>query len=161
MLFHLPRRMFAWSPRSVSITLVVCGLVAAVTVSGPSSPSGSASIPGSAAFATDDTPLSEFMRKKLGAADMVLEGLVLEDDTLVKQGATALNEMSKAERWRVLNDPLYRQFSADYQRLTQQLIDAAEKKNFDQAALRWIDVTLSCMECHRFVRGVRVSSIDR
>ena len=31
--------------------------------------------------------------------------------------------------------------------------DAAKEKNIDRAALRWMDTTLSCIECHRFVRN--------
>ncbi|MCA9081722.1 MAG: hypothetical protein KDA58_14265, partial [Planctomycetaceae bacterium] len=55
------------------------------------------------------------------------------------------------------NDVMYRQFSSEFQRITEQLAASAEKGNFDQAALKWMDVTMSCIECHRFVRGVMVA----
>jgi hypothetical protein len=103
-----------------------------------------------------DVELSEFMRKKLDASNKILEGLCTEDMALVKEGASALNEISNAERWRVSNDPLYRQFSADFRSLTQELTKAAEGGNEDRVALKWMDTTMSCLDCHRFVRGMRV-----
>lgn len=104
-----------------------------------------------------DIPLKEFMREKLRSSNMVLEGLVTDDPALVREGAEALHKMSDSERWRVSNDVLYRQFSGEYRRISEQLVDAAEKKNMDQAALRWMDATMNCIECHRYVRGMMIA----
>ena len=41
------------------------------------------------------------------------------------------------------------------------LVEAAEKKNMDRAALKWMDATLSCIDCHKFARGIRVADSDR
>ena len=101
--------------------------------------------------------LREFMRKKLDACNQVLEGLVTEDGKMVAAGASTLNEMSNAEKWRVSNDLVYRQFSEEFQRSTKKLREAAEKENFDDVALKWIDTTMSCVECHKWVRGMRVA----
>jgi hypothetical protein len=105
----------------------------------------------------DDLPLRDYMRLKLEASNLVLEGLCTDDAELVEQGARKLNEMSSSERWRVTNDPMYRQFSGDFREITQQLVEAAEKKNMDRAALKWMDATMGCIECHRFVRGIRLA----
>ena len=105
----------------------------------------------------EDLPLREYMRVKLAASNMVLEGMCTDDMTLVEHGARKLNEMSTSERWRVSNDPMYRQFSGDFREITQQLLSAAEKKNMDRVTLKWMDATMSCIECHRFVRGIRIA----
>jgi hypothetical protein len=104
-----------------------------------------------------DIPLKEFMRAKLQSSNKVLEGLVTDDPALVKEGAEALHSMSNTERWRVSNDAMYRQFSGEFRRITEQLVDAADKKNMDQAALRWVDATMSCIECHHYVRGIMIA----
>jgi len=104
-----------------------------------------------------DEELRTFMRKKLDACNQVLEGLVTEDGLMVIAGAKALNELSNAEKWRVSNDPIYRQFSEEFTRTTKKLQSAAEKENFDDVALKWIDATMSCVECHKWVRGMRVA----
>lgn len=102
--------------------------------------------------------LRHFMRMKLSASSMILEGLAIEDFGLIKQGATKLNEMSTAEKWRVSNDALYRNFSGDFQRVTKDLVKAAEDENLDRAALKWVDATMGCIECHRYARGMFIAS---
>lgn len=105
----------------------------------------------------DDLPLRDYMRKKLAASNQILEGLCTEDSELILEGARTLNEMSASERWRVSNDPIYRQFSSEFRAITQQLVEAAEKKNEDRAALKWMDATMACIDCHNFVRGMRIA----
>ncbi len=102
-------------------------------------------------------PLSVFMRKKLAASSMILEGLAMEDFFLIEQGAKKLREMSKTEKWRVHNDPMYRQFSGEFQRITEKLSEAAKEEKLDTAALRWVDATMSCIECHQYVRKVLIA----
>ncbi len=102
-------------------------------------------------------PLSVFMRKKLAASSMILEGLAMEDYFLIEEGARKLREMSKAEKWRVHNDPMYRQFSGEFQRITEKLSEAAKDEKLDTAALRWVDATMSCIECHQYVRKVLIA----
>jgi hypothetical protein len=113
--------------------------------------------PAPPAARASDVELSTFMRKKLEAANKIMEGLCVEDMGLVKEGANALNELSTAERWRVSNDVMYRQFSTEFQSLTRELVKAADAGNPDRVALKWMDATLSCLDCHRFVRGMRVA----
>jgi hypothetical protein len=108
----------------------------------------------------DDLPLKDYMRKKLAASNQILEGLCTEDSALVLEGARALKEMSTSERWRVHNDTMYRQFSGEFREITQQLVEAAQANNKDRAALKWMDATMSCIDCHRYVRGIRLASAD-
>ena len=103
--------------------------------------------------ATPKQELRDFMHKKLEASNKILEGLVMEDTILIEEGAAVLSEMSSAEKWRVSNDAMYQQFSKEFQRAAAKLVDAAKEKNLDRAALRWMDTTMSCIECHRFVRN--------
>jgi hypothetical protein len=105
-----------------------------------------------------DKDLRQFMRRKLEASGKVLEGLAIEDFALIKEGAKTLNEMSTAEKWRVTNDALYRNFSDDFQRVTGDLVKAAEDENLDRAALKWVEATMGCIECHRHARGIMIAS---
>ncbi len=101
------------------------------------------------------SPLETFMRKKLDASSKILEGLCQEDAALIKEGADALGEMSKAEIWNVLTDAEYREHSREYRENAARVSKAAEEGDFDKAALRWFDVTMSCLECHTHVRSER------
>ena len=112
---------------------------------------------GQDAAAKRDVELRAFMRKKLEACSEILEGITTEDAALVKSGATTLTTMSGAEKWRVSNDVMYKQFSEEFQRTATKLAAAADKGNFDDVTLKWIDATLTCVECHKFVRGMRLA----
>ena len=97
--------------------------------------------------------LSDFMHLKLVASNQILEGLVTEDTDLVREGAEVLTQMSTAEKWQVSKNVMYLQFSNEVQLNAEKLADAANVKILDRAALRWLDTTMSCIECHRFVRN--------
>lgn len=103
------------------------------------------------------TPLAKFMRKKLSASNLVLEGLVTENFGMIAKGAQQMEEMSQAEEWRVSNDVIYRQLSDDFRRIAQQLQKDAKKSTIDPAALTWIKTTMSCIECHKYTQGILVS----
>lgn len=100
--------------------------------------------------------LRDFMRKKLEASNDILEGLTTDDTDLIEKGAKKLAELSAAEEWRISKDAMYKQFSDEFTRNAEKLVEAAKEKNIDRAALRWMDTTMSCIECHRFVRNVLV-----
>jgi hypothetical protein len=103
-----------------------------------------------------DIELSEFMRRKLEASSQILEGLCTEDAALIRQGTVLLQELGAAEKWRVSTDPMYRQFSGDFQEIIQQMSQAADEENYDRVALKWMDATMCCIDCHRFTRSMLI-----
>jgi cytochrome c556 len=106
--------------------------------------------------------LAKFMRAKLNASSQILEGLCTEDYESIQAGAEKLKSMSNEERWRVSNDAMYRQQSAEFRDAVENILTAAkEKKNLDSAALAWTKTTLSCIECHRWVRNTLLTEKDK
>lgn len=105
------------------------------------------------AHGKEPTTLSTFMRKKLDASSKILEGLTTEDVELIRSGADSLQEMSRAELWNVLTDEDFREFNRDFRASVRKLKEAAEKENFDNATLQWIDSVKACVECHKYVRS--------
>ena len=101
--------------------------------------------------------LQKFMRKKLDASNSILEGLTTEDYDLIAAGAAELTRASSAEEWRVSNDALYRQHSDQFRRIAGRLEKQAKAKNLDGAALVWLEGTMSCIECHKWVRSTLIS----
>lgn len=97
--------------------------------------------------------ISKFMRMKLEASQKVLAGLALEDFELIQEGAAKLEEMSAAEKWRVSKDPLYREHSVDFQRVAQRLVKNGKDGKLEAAALTWIEMTMQCIECHKWSRA--------
>ena len=97
--------------------------------------------------------LSIFMRMKLDASQKILAGLALEDYELIQEGADKLQEMSAAEKWRVTNDPFFREHSNDFQKMAKRLSANAKDGKLDAAALTWMEVTMQCIECHKWTRA--------
>ena len=97
--------------------------------------------------------LRAFMRGKLDASQKILEGLCTEDYELIGKGAAALQKIGGAEEWRISNDPVYSHRSAEFLRVAERLKKAAEEKKLDSVALTWVEATMSCIECHRWVRA--------
>jgi hypothetical protein len=107
--------------------------------------------------AKDKPALATFMRQKMEASHDIMEGLLMEDGKLINKAANKLKEMSDTEHWRVSNDIMYRNHSEDFRRAVDKLIVASKGNSIDRAALSWFDVTLSCIDCHRYVRTVLVA----
>jgi len=101
--------------------------------------------------------LADFMSMKMDASGLILEGLLLDNPKLILRGAKKLDTMRKAEKWRVSNDMMYRHHSKEFQDNIDKLMEAAEGDSLDRTALVWFNVTLSCIDCHRWVRTVLIA----
>ena len=95
-----------------------------------------------------------FMRAKLGHSQHVMEGLALADYELIERGAHDLALASHASSWQVLQTEDYARQSREFRRACESLRAAAKDKNLDGAALAWMEVTLKCIQCHKYVRDV-------
>lgn len=102
--------------------------------------------------------MRQFMRLKLQASNQILEGLVTENFKKISDGAAQLGKMSAAEKWRASNDPMYLQHSGDFRRMVDKLKKKAADDNLEACALVWLDVTMSCLECHEFVRSILIAN---
>ena len=100
----------------------------------------------------------DFMRKKLVHSQKVLEGITTDDLATVAKHSQELSLLSQAATWQVLQTPEYLQHSIEFRRAADALTDAANKRNSDAAALAYLDVTMKCVTCHKYVRGVRIAA---
>jgi hypothetical protein len=132
---------------------LVTGLLFAVALAG-----GLAGLAG--APAKPARPAHEFMREKLALTQKVLEGLTSEDFALVEERARRLGAMSLEPPWQVLDHPDYAQHSLAFRRQAEALARAAAARNLDGATLAYVRLTMSCVDCHKFVRGKRVAALD-
>ncbi len=99
-----------------------------------------------------------FMQAKLEHSEKVLEGLALEDYDLIVKHSEDISLLSLASNWQVLQTPEYLHQSAEFRKLTDDLTKAAKEKNLDGAALAYVGMTMKCVSCHKYVRGVRMAN---
>lgn len=97
--------------------------------------------------------LQKFMRQKLHASNLILEGLCTEDLALVNKGAETLMKMSKEEKWRVSNDMMYRRYSKEFGEAVEELQKEATDNDMDGTSMAWVNVTMKCLKCHEWVRN--------
>ena len=100
------------------------------------------------------------MREKLKLSQGILEGLALEDYAAITAKSKRLSALSQATGWQVLDNPDYAQHSADFRKLVDAMARAEEKRNLDAATLAYVRMTMSCVDCHKFVRGKTVASLE-
>ncbi|HBN77831.1 cytochrome c [Rubinisphaera italica] len=93
-----------------------------------------------------------FMRAKLKASSDILEGLSNEDFLLIGSGAEKLYKMSTVEKWLYSDDEEYRQYTNEFQRDALGLVETAKEGKLDKSTLKWMELTMKCIECHRHIR---------
>ena len=108
----------------------------------------------------DDAPLSVFMQQKLDASSEILKGLMIEDYKLIQKNADVLLKMSRQERWRASNDMMYLQNSNQFRNTVEELRTKAIRKSTDGASLAWVNVTMSCIQCHNWVRNIMLADLN-
>jgi hypothetical protein len=96
-----------------------------------------------------------FMRQKLEFSKLVLEGITLENYDMIAKNARALRLLSRAALWElptIPNAEEYVIYTGEFQRLCDDLSKNAKAKNIDGATIAYLGLTMSCVNCHKYVR---------
>jgi hypothetical protein len=97
------------------------------------------------------------MQKKLAHAQKLLEGIALADLDKVGDNAKELAALSKQVEFMVLKTPQYELHANEFRRCLEDIQKGVKQKNLDAATLGYMDLTMSCVRCHKHVREVRVA----
>jgi hypothetical protein len=108
-------------------------------------------------MASDDNPkkdrtTQEFMRRKLGYADGILQGLTLEKYDLVLTNAIKLRNMNMTNAFVTLGNPEYREKVVNFQKSVETLASHAQDRKLDLATTAYSQVIHSCVDCHKTFR---------
>jgi hypothetical protein len=96
---------------------------------------------------------SIWMRQKITASQRILEGLTKEDFELIRVNAEAMQFMGYLESWARSDTPRYREQMQSFGFANGALVQAAKDKNLDGATLAYTQLAISCVQCHKIVRG--------
>ncbi|MEN9573208.1 MAG: hypothetical protein RL514_1063 [Verrucomicrobiota bacterium] len=97
----------------------------------------------------------EVMKLKLESSQKVLEGIATENFLSISTHAQKLVALSQAAGWQARQSPEYKQFTTEFRRHAEALQKAARAENVDAASVAWFQLTISCVNCHRHMRGVQ------
>lgn len=110
--------------------------------------------PGTVGLSREQEPNLRFiMQRKLDNAHAILEALITEDFESMEDSAGAILALSEESGWFVIQSPEYTERSTSFRRSVAEIQAAAKDKNLDRAALGYVDMTLKCVQCHRYMRG--------
>lgn len=99
--------------------------------------------------------LSEFMKAKLTHSEKTLEGLAKGDFELIAKHSQAISLLCVDEQWSVMKTPEYQERSNEFRRNVDAITNAARKKNLEAATLGYVNATLNCVSCHKYVRETK------
>lgn len=92
------------------------------------------------------------MQQKLDHAQKLLSALSLADYDEMIAHSRELQRISLEANWSIPPSSGSTGFGYDFRNALDRLVASAEKQNIDGAALNYVQVVLTCIECHKVVR---------
>jgi len=105
--------------------------------------------------ASQPTTVAKIMAEKLKSSQILLEGLALGDFAKITRSAEKLSQLSRTEEWMVHKTARYEVHSNEFRRAAEIIIQKAKEKNLDGVAYAYVDLTMTCVRCHQYVRGIK------
>lgn len=130
----------------IKLQRVLCVGVAALTVT--------ASI---ATASAQTVALKRLMQQKLEHSQSILAAVTTSNWGEMQRQSEALIQVTKDPAWMVMNTPEYARQSQAFVRAAEDMLDAARRRDLDAAPLAYVSMTLSCVQCHRYVARARIA----
>jgi hypothetical protein len=128
--------------RSVTGRLILVVLIALVGGSGAS---------------TQTVQLRRVMQTKLEHAQRLLGDIMTNNWLALQNDAAALQRTARDPAWAVLTSPEYIRHTTTFVHATEDLLDAAKRRDLEATPLAYVSLTLSCVQCHRYVARMRIA----
>lgn len=104
--------------------------------------------------------VARFMKEKLSAVHGAMDGMATDDYAHVADSAQKLVELSQQAAWKQRANAGYLQDTADFVDAAEFLVRMAEAKDSQGVAAAYAQLSVSCTNCHRHVRGPKLAAVD-
>lgn len=112
-----------------------------------------------AVVSSQEAQLKGVMREKLNHAQQILAAVVTSDWPALERQSRELLRVAENPVWvAAFKTPLYTRQSEAFLRATQDLLDAAQRRDLEVAPIAYVSLTLTCVQCHRFTARARVAN---
>jgi hypothetical protein len=101
--------------------------------------------------------LNRVMREKLGHTQKILEAVVTSDWIGLETHSRELERLTNDPGWMVLRLPEYKRHSAGFLEAIQTLHRAAAQRDLETTPKAYVDLTLRCVDCHRYLARERIA----
>jgi hypothetical protein len=102
--------------------------------------------------------LERLMRDKLVSSQQAFTAVVTSDWETLTRETDRLIEVTENVEWMVLKTPDYERYSTEFVTAVERLGEAAETRSLDEAGIAFADLTIRCVNCHRYVAGARLAT---
>jgi hypothetical protein len=103
--------------------------------------------------------LRQLMANKLQASQKLLEAIATADYKKIGEQADQLTQLANQAEWMAYKTPRYELHSNEFRRAAETISRKAKEKNLDGVTLAYMDLTMSCVRCHQYVRDVRDAAL--
>ena len=111
-----------------------------------------------AAFAAAQTvALDRLMRVKLEHSQQMLGAMVTSNWAELQRHSEELQRVAQDPAWAVLTTPEYVRQTGVFLRASEDLVDAAKRRDGEAAPLAYVSLTMSCVQCHRYIARRRLA----
>jgi hypothetical protein len=97
------------------------------------------------------------MREKLRYSQDLLEGLMVTDFSQISRSAESLTATASLPAWAILRTPEYDRYTQAFLKSTQKLKETAAARDSDAAFMAYTAMTMSCYQCHKYIKGQRIA----
>ena len=144
--------MRATSPRiALGASALVLAMAGALAAQGPALPQNPRDDPEQVRKV-----LNQAMAKKLKHAQELVAALALEDFVRLADNARTLRQIGQDTLWKVSPNLTYVKYSAEFASAAEELERRAKERDLNGATLSYVRLTISCVECHKFIRDNRI-----
>jgi hypothetical protein len=105
----------------------------------------------------DEKP-TDWMKTKLDMSQKILAGLTKGDLEAVQADGQRMNVVNFMEKLVASDQPHYKEYMRQlnsFETANRELIRQASAKNVEGATLAYVQLTVSCVQCHRVVRDAK------
>jgi hypothetical protein len=113
---------------------------------------------GASGASTQQVRLKGVMQLKLQHAQHILGDVVTSDWVSLEADTSALQRATRDPAWAVLTTPEYIRHTMIFTHAAEDLRDAAVHHDLESAPLAYVSLTLSCVQCHRYVARMRIAA---
>jgi hypothetical protein len=112
---------------------------------------------GIAAAAAQTIGLNRVMRAKLEHSQQILGDVVTSNWSGLERHSQELGRAAQDPAWAVLTTPEYVRHTAAFLRASEDLLEAARQRDSEAAPLAYVSLTMSCVQCHRYIARRRIA----
>jgi hypothetical protein len=107
--------------------------------------------------AADEKP-SDWMKQKLEMSQNILAGLTKGDFETIEANAQKMNVVNYLEKQVAADQPHYKEYMRQltaFETANRDLLRQSARKNLEGSTLAYIQLTVSCVQCHKIVRDAK------